>query len=340
MIVRQLLNQCLHSRRVLVTGATGFIGRHLVRALIENGDEVRCLGRNPGVLRELADGGAEIVEGDLRDADVVSRSCAGMECVCHLGALSSPWGRSQDFLSCNVQGTKHVLEGCVRRSVARCVYVSSPSVTSTASDVINQREDAPLSRRPISFYSHSKRLAEELVQRATSPNLETVILRPKAVFGPGDQSILPRLMRAAKGNRLRQIGSGENRVDLTYVANVVDAIRLAITKPEAAGQTFLITNDEHPRLWEVVRSVCRRLGYNDQFRSIPFRVAWTVAGAMEWRARFLGGEPLMTRYSVTILAKSQTYDIGRAKDLLGYRPKVTLEEGIELTIDSLRTSRN
>ena len=325
-------------RRVLVTGATGFIGKHLVRALVARNDVVRCMGRNPRVLDELASWGCELVRGDLRDAALVSQACEGIDCVCHVGALSSPWGRKRDFLSCNVAGTTNVLAGCRTQRVARCVYISSPSVTSTTAHIVDQREDQPFPQRAISTYSYSKRLAEDLVRNASWPGFNTVILRPKAVFGPGDQALLPRLLRAAQQSRLRQIGDGQNRVDLTYVGNVVDAILLAITQPGAAGQTFLITNDEHPLLWELIRSVCRELGYSHRFRSIPLPVAWAAATGMEWRARVMGGEPLMTRYSVTILAKTQTYDITWAKERLTYRPRVSLADGIALTLDSMRRS--
>ena len=322
-------------RRILVTGATGFIGKHLVRALSTRGDAVRCLGRATDVLDELASWGCETVRGDLRNASLVAQACEEVDCVCHLGSLSSPWGRKSEFLSCNVDGTANLLAACQAQKVTRCVYISSPSVTSTTSDIVAQREDAPFPRRAISMYSYSKRLAEELVRDASGTGLEAVILRPKAVFGPGDQALLPRLLRAAQLNRLPQIGNGRNRVDLTYVGNVVDAILLAIDQPDVEGQTFVITNDEHPLLWEVIRSVCCELGYGHHFRSIPVPVAWAAATAMEWRARVLGGEPLMTRYSVAILARTQTYDISSSKQRLGYRPQVSLWDGIELTLNSL-----
>ncbi len=322
----------------MVTGATGFIGKHVVRALCDRGDHVRTFGRNQEVLDQLASWGCEVVQGDLRDAECVARACQDMHVVCHAGALSSPWGRARDFHACNVLGTENVLAGCRSHSVARCVYISSPSVTSRDAEMLEQREDAPFPRRAISRYSASKQRAEQLVRAASWSGFDRVILRPKAVFGPGDQALLPRLLRSAKQNRLRQIGDGRNRVDLTYVGNVVDAVLAAIDRSEAAGQTFLITNDEHPVIWDIIRAVCRELGYRDDFGSLPAPAARAVATGMEWIARMTGAEPLMTRYAVIILARSQTYDISLAKQLLKYRPRVSIAEGIDLTLASLRES--
>ncbi len=322
--------------QVLVTGATGFIGRHLVRSLVQRGDKVLAMGRNQARLDELRCIDCEVIRGDLRDAEQVEKACQGKTTVCHVGALSTPWGRWREFVGCNVVGTQNVLNACLANDVTRCVYISSPSVTSGRGDIVNQNETAAMPKRAISPYSLSKRMAEQLVTKIPFDRLETVVLRPKAVFGPGDDALLPRLARAAKIRRLRQIGSGRNRVDLTYVDNVVYAIERAIDCQQAAGKTFLITNDEHPVLWDVIRDVCRELGFHHNLRQIPSSIAYAAAAAMECRARLFGGEPLLTRYSVTILAKTQTYDISQAKLHLGYRPQVSLQEGIARTLTDLR----
>lgn len=328
------------NRRVLVTGATGFIGRHLVRSLIQRGDDVRAMGRNPMRLVELRAMGCEVVSCDLRDSKQVAMACRNISTVVHVGALSTPWGSWQEFLGCNVRGTQNVLAGCLSSGVKRCVFISSPSVTSGKGEIVNQNESAEMPRRAISQYSLSKRMAEQLVVGLPPDQLETVVLRPKAVFGPGDEALLPRLTRAARVRRLRQIGSGLNKVDLTYVDNVVQAIELSIDSDDAASQTFLITNDEHPMLWEVIRYVCREMGLDHKLRQIPRSVAYAAATALELRARLFGGEPLLTRYSVTILAKTQTYDISHAKQRLGYRPRVSLEEGIARTLADLKCQAN
>lgn len=300
---------------------------------------MRAMGRDRQRLAELESIGCEVVRGELTDADFVARGCRDVGTVCHVAALSTPWGRWQDYYASNVQGTQNVVAGCRLHGVARCVFLSSPSVTSTRADMIDQDESQPFPARLISAYSLSKKMAEEVVKRAASQGLATVILRPKAVFGPGDTSLLPRLMRAAQAKRLKQIGSGENRVDLTYVDNVVHAIELAIDQPNAVGRTLIVTNDEHPLLWSVIRSACRALGFEAEIPTVSFRKAMAAATAMEIHARMFGAEPLLTRYSVTILAKTQTYDISASKQFLGYRPKVSLDDGIAATLADMRRGR-
>ena len=321
---------------ILVTGGTGFLGRHLVRALLSEGHLVRLMGRNTedGGIKALFDGGAVPVRSDLRDKAAVMEACRGAEVVFHVGALSAPWGKRSEFFDTNVGGTQSVVNGCRLHGVRRLVYVSSPSVVFDGRDHINLREDAPYPRRFASVYSLTKKLGEDVVNGASS-SIETVILRPKAMFGPGDVALLPRLITAARRGRLPQIGNGRNRVDLTYVDNVVYALLLSMGAPEAPGHTYTITNDEHPRLWSVIRDTLQRLGLPTSLRRIPLPVALVVAGAMEAISTVTGREPTLTRYSAAILARTQTYDITAAKRDLSYTPVVPFAEGMERTLSHI-----
>ncbi len=321
--------------RILVTGATGFVGRHLVAALLRRGDRVRALGRNADACAALAADGAEVVRADLRDRDAVIAACTGVDAVCHVGALSAPWGRAADFHAINVGGTEHVLAGCRVHGVGRMVYISSPSVVFDGTDHRDLTEDAPYPRRLTSVYSLTKKLGEDRVRAAAASGLATVTLRPKAVFGPGDTSLLPRLLAAARRGRLPQVGDGRNLVDLTYVDNVVHALLLALTAGAAVGRTYTITNGEHVPLWDLIRTVLRRLGINAELRRLPYRMVHALAGLMELRATLFGGEPMLTRYSAAILAKTQTYNIDAAQRDLGYEPVVSVAEGMERTLADL-----
>ncbi|MGA7733158.1 MAG: NAD-dependent epimerase/dehydratase family protein [Chloroflexia bacterium] len=318
---------------ILVTGGTGFLGRHLARALLSEGHRVRLMGRNmeDSGIEALLNDGAVPVRSDLRDRAAVAEACRGAEVVFHVGALSAPWGKRSEFFGTNVGGTQSVVSGCRLHGVRRLVYVSSPSVVFDGRDHINLREDAPYPRRFASVYSLTKKLGEDVVNGASS-SIETVILRPKAMFGPGDVALLPRLIAAARRGRLPQIGNGRNRVDLTYVDNVVHALLLSMASPAAPGHTYTITNDEHPRLWSVIRDTLRRLGLPTRLRRIPLPVALAVVCAMEAAALVTGREPTLTRYSAAILARTQTYDITAAKRDLGYAPVVSFAEGMERTL--------
>jgi nucleoside-diphosphate-sugar epimerase len=315
--------------RVLVTGGTGFLGRHLVRALLHRQFTVRALGRNVDACAALAARGVEVVRADLRDAAAVSAACDGVRAVIHAGALSAPWGAAAAFHAVNVTGTAHVVAGCRRHGVARLVHVSSPSVTFSGRDVIDQTEAAPYPPSYLSHYSHSKMLGEKLVRASGVP---AVIVRPKAMFGPGDTTLLPRLIDAARRGRLPQIGAGTNRVDLTYIDNVVDALVRAVEAPAAVGRTYVITNGEHVRLWDVVRLVLRRVGLDDRLRRLPYGLVYLLAGVMEAKALLFGGEPPLTRYSVAVLGRTQTYDVSAARRDLGHAPRVSVAEGIERTL--------
>ena len=194
--------------RVLVTGATGFLGRRLATTLVEHGHQVRALVRNPGADDSVIEG-AEVWRGDLRDPATVIAACEGIEVVQHAGALSSPWGPKSEFYATNVGGSQAVMDGCQRYGVRRLIYVSSPSVVFDGQDHHNLTEAAPYPATSISVYSHTKKLGEDLVN-AASGGLETVILRPKAIFGPGDRALLPRLLATARTGRLPVIGDGRN----------------------------------------------------------------------------------------------------------------------------------
>jgi nucleoside-diphosphate-sugar epimerase len=259
-----------------------------------------------------------------------------MEAVVHSGALSAPWGPAAEFHAVNVGGTDNVLAGCRRHGVRRLVHISSPSVVFDGRNQVNAPECVPYPRRFASVYSLTKKLAEDRVN-AASADLETVIIRPKAIFGPGDTSLVPRLLCAARAGRLPQIGSGNNLVDLTYVENVVHGIRLALEAPEAAGKTFTLTNGEPTPLWAVIRRVLEAAGCASRLRQVPYSVAWSAAALMEGRAKLSGREPLLTRYSVAILARTQTYDLSAARRDLGYEPMVPLEEGIQRTLAALKS---
>ncbi|MBV9790121.1 MAG: NAD-dependent epimerase/dehydratase family protein [Chloroflexi bacterium] len=321
--------------KMLVTGGTGFLGRHLARALLQHDHRVHLLGRNFTQSADLLSLGAQPVPVDLRDRAATIAACEGMDAVFHVGALSAPWGHRADFFAINVDGTANVIAGCQRHDVGQLIYVSSPSVVFDGRDHWNLAEAAPYPRRFASIYSLTKKLGEDLVNQAAGTRLPAVILRPKAIFGPGDTSLLPRLIDAARRGRLPQIGDGRNLVDLTYVDNVVQALLLVLSAPAAVGRTYTITNGEHVPLWQVIRTVLQHQGLSTKLRRVPLNVALLAAAIMEARAAITGREPLLTRYSAAILARTQTYSISAAQRDLHYAPQISVAEGITRTLAAL-----
>jgi nucleoside-diphosphate-sugar epimerase len=323
--------------RVLVTGGTGFLGQHVATRQLREGHRVRLLGRDFGQLDATLAASAEHARADLRDHEAVGAACESMDAVVHSGALSAPWGPRALFAAVNVGGTRAVVAGCRRHGVARLVHISSPAVVFTGRDHVGTTEAAPYPRRFTSAYASSKAAAERVVREAG--DLGSVILRPKAIFGPGDRSLLPRVIAAARRGRLPQIGDGRNRVDLTYVENVAQAVSLALVSEEALGRTYHITNDEHVELWALIREVLGRLAIPAALRPVPLPVMELAAALMEAGAALSGREPLLTRYSVAVLGRTQTYDIAAARRELGYRPAIGVAEGVERTIDHLLKER-
>jgi 2-alkyl-3-oxoalkanoate reductase len=320
--------------KVLVTGATGFLGVHTCRELLAQGHTVRAFGRD---FSRFPVTDVEQFRGDLRDTDSVFRACSGVEAVIHAGALSSPWGKLEEFMAVNVTGTRNVLEACLQAGVRRLVHISSPAVVFTGRDHLLERDDAPYPQTFSSQYALSKKLAEELALESKS-KLELIVLRPKAMYGPGDRALLPRIVAAARARRLPQIGDGENLIDLTFVDDAVLAIICALEcpMPITSFPVYTITSGEHLKLWAVIRRLLEALGLRSNLPIMPVASMLRLAGWLEQIAKFSGREPRLTQYSVALLARTQTYDISRAKTDLGFEPRTSLEQGLVRTIEALR----
>jgi nucleoside-diphosphate-sugar epimerase len=318
--------------KALVTGATGFLGRALARRLQACGSEVTALGRSPAVLAELERAGMRPVRADLADHEAIQAACRGQEIVFHSGALSSAWGPARTFYQANVLGTQNVIAGCEAAGVRRLVYVSTPSIYFRFESRLDVREDAPLPAVAVNEYARTKLLAEHEIDRAFGRGLPVITIRPRAIFGEGDNAILPRLISRLQTGRMRVIGDGQNITDLTYVENVVDALLLCAEAPEALlGRKYNITNGEPLPLWSLIRKVCEALGYEFPRRSLPYPAALALAAVLEMVNFLLPGrpEPLLTRYMVGVLAKSTTLDISAARRDLGYVPRISVEEGFQ-----------
>lgn len=318
--------------RALVTGATGFLGQRLALRLQSLEFDVTATGRDLAKGQTLEASGLRFAPCDLADTEGLQALCQGQDFVFHSGALSSPWGDQADFYRSNVLGTEAVIAGCLRHGVRRLIHVSTPSIYFGFRDRLQVREDDPLPPRFANAYAATKWQAEEAVRRAhREQGLPAVILRPRAIFGPGDQAILPRLIRAHEAGAVPLINGGRAVIDVTYVENVVDALLCAADAPEQAlGQAYNITNGEPMTLRSLLDLLFAALGEPARFRPLPWPLVYTVAAGMELKARLFhpGREPLLTRYSAGVLAKSQTLDITAARRDLNYQPRVTIQEGV------------
>lgn len=316
---------------VFVTGATGFYGGAIARRFALAGHRVLGGGRSAAQGLALERDGVRFIAGDLTDLAAVRDICQDQDLVVHAAALSSPWGPDEAFRRANVDATRNVLDACRAAGVRRLVHISSPSIYGHRRDLRDVREDVAIDARGLTAYARTKLEAERLVDRAVAEGLDAITLRPRALFGPRDTTVLPRLVRALEARMLPIIGDGGNVVDLTYIDNAVDAVVRAAQAPESlAGRKFNITNGEPVALWPTIRSLCDLLGVPEPSHRVPTRVAMAIALAMETAARISRSErePMLTRYGIAVLTNNTTLDIGAATRDLGYRPAVGIDDGM------------
>jgi nucleoside-diphosphate-sugar epimerase len=317
--------------KALVTGATGFLGGALTRRLHSMGWDVTALGRNPLRLNGLEDEGIRPLRADITKKDDLLAACKNQEVVFHCAALPSPWGNYEKFYQANVIGTRNVVQACLQNGVKRLVHVSTPSIYFDYNSRLDVKENDALPES-ISNYAATKLLAEEEVDKGFAAGLAVVSIRPRALFGEGDTVIFPRLLSRLKSGRLPILGDGENIVDLTYIQNVVDSLLLCAESPaNTLGKKYNISNGEPVKIWELVNRICDELKLPRPTRKVSYKTADAAATAIEFFYSLIpySPEPPLTRLTVSMLAHSTTLDISAANAELGYRPKVSVAEGVE-----------
>ena len=322
--------------KVLITGATGFLGKYVIEECKENGYEIVAQGRNGKRLDYLAETyGIIPLCCDLSDIHNADVSC---DCVIHAAALSTVWGKWEDFYTANVVGTENIIRYCRAHDVKRLVYVSSPSIYTTKKDRYDIKEDSYDPKNKLSFYIRTKIMAENLVNEANKEGLETVIIRPRGLFGIGDTSIIPRLIKANRTIGIPLLNGG-NVVDITCVENVALSLRLALESERANGRTYNITNGEPTEFKSILELLFTQIGEEPRYKKLPLGFLYFVASVLEgvYKLFHIYKEPSLTRYTVLTLGYSQTLNIEGAKNDLGYRPKMTLEEGIRKYAEYVRT---
>jgi nucleoside-diphosphate-sugar epimerase len=316
--------------RILVTGATGFLGGAVAQALHGAGQHVLATGRDRARGASLSQAGLDFMPAELCERGAAEALCQEVDAVVHCAALSSPWGPRQAFERCNVEATALLLAACQRARVQRFVHLSTPSVYMGGGDRELVREDDALPS-PINHYARTKLEAERHVRSAHAQGLASIILRPRAIFGPGDTTIFPRLLRALETRRLPVIGDARNRVDLTYVDNAVRAVLCALEAPASAcGQVYNISNGEPVLLWDVLRWLCAELELPPPRGRLPRSAAMLLGATLELFHHIARPEqePKLMRYTVQVLSCSMTLDISRARSQLGYTPGPSVQDGL------------
>lgn len=316
--------------RILITGATGFLGKYLVNQFIREGYEVLALGRNIKSGKLLENMGAKFCIGDFTNKNECAPYFKNIDYVVHAGALSTVWGKWEDFYNINVNGTRNICQLCVENNIKRLVYISSPSVYSGKLHRFNIKENEFDSNNELNYYIKSKILSEEVINEFNSSGLYTVTIRPRGLFGIGDTSLIPRILKANGKIGIPLFNKGENYVDITCVENVAYACLLCVRSDNIKGEIFNITNGEPMQFKCILEMFLSAIGETPRYLKLPFGFVYSISSVLEKMYKVLNksGEPMLTRYTVCTLAFSQTLDISNAKKKLGYKPVKTISEGI------------
>lgn len=318
--------------KVLVTGATGFVGSNLVSALVRRGHTVRVLVRNPARLSRLGAAPFEAVAGDIADRTAVMRAVQGQDIVFHNAGMVVEWGPRDEFYRVNVHGTRHLLDASCGTGIKRFVHTSSVTVLGVPRDANPIDERAPYTTAYHEHYTETKIISEELVlEYGKTRGLPVTVIRPGLVWGPGDTTLLPRLENLMRRKIICNIGKGNNRLILTYIDNLIEGLLLAAESPVAQGQVYHILDSEDITSRMFFSELTKAMGIQPPTFGVPYCMLHAVAMLCEAAAHLLNlsEPPLLSRYGLNLLACNGNYGITKARRELGYAAAVRFREGME-----------
>jgi nucleoside-diphosphate-sugar epimerase len=325
----------------LVTGATGFIGGHLVQRLLSEGYGVRCLVRARSDTSVVDALGVELVRGELGDPDSLMRAAQGCRYVLHCAALVSDWATIDEIREVNVVGTQNVLAAAIAASAERFVHVSTTDVYGYPGGQGVEESYVPAGFS--NWYAETKWTAEAEVRRAQRERgLDAVILRPATVYGPRSEDVVGDIARAIRARQMLLIDRGRAVAGLLYVENLADAALLALQHEAARGEAFNLSDGVEITWKQFTDDLAEGLGYPAPRWSMPFGVAFTVAFTLEHGYRALRRttgvttRPLLSRQAVHVLGRDQDFSNHKAREMLGWEPRVPYRDGLEATVKWLR----
>jgi len=329
--------------RCLVTGASGFIGGRLAERLAREGYSVRCLARASSDTSRLQQLDVEIVRGDLTDASSLAAAVARCEYVCHCAAFVSDWATTAEITSVNVGGTRDLLDASAAASVRRFVHLSTTDVYGYPGEREIDETHRPMRFR--NWYAQTKLEAESEVRRtAAAAALETVVLRPATVYGPGSKEVIGEIARAIRGRHMLLIGGGRAIAGLCYVENLLDAVLLGLRHAAAPGHAFNVSDGLDITWRGLVDDLADGLGAPRVRWSVPYWLASGLGRTLEVGYRALRTAtglslpPLLSRQAVQVLGRDQDFSARKLRETLGWEPRVGYGAGLEATLAWLRVS--
>lgn len=314
--------------QMLVTGATGFTGGHLARALQACGHRVRALVRKSAGQHALERAGIEVASGDLTNAGDVLHAAEGCDVIYHIAAAyREAKFRDEYYRQVNVEGTRHVLDAALRCGVGRTVHCSTVGVHG---DILRVPADENTPFAPGDIYQRTKLEAELLARERFQAGLPGCIFRPQGIYGPGDLRFL-KLFKAIYNGRFRMIGSGKVFYHMTFIDDLIEGIKLCGEHPAAVGQTYIFGGPRYTTVRELVESVARVMQRRIRRGRIPVTPFFAAATVCEWLCRPFGIEPPLHRRRLDFFMKSRGFSIAKARRELGYEPKIDLDAGFGAT---------
>jgi nucleoside-diphosphate-sugar epimerase len=317
------------ARSAFVTGGSGFIGGRLIRRLVKDGWTMRGLARSDSAEQAVSERGAEPARGELGDVDSIAAGAEGCEVAFHLAAHLGDSGPWEEFERGNVAGTRNALDGCARAGVRRFVHCGTEAALMAGEPLVDVDETAPLRPDSPAPYPATKAKAEQLVRNANREGFETVVLRPRFVWGAGDTTLLPAMVSMVEAGRFAWIGGGRHLTDTTQVENVAEGLVLAAEKG-APGEAYFVTDGEPVVFRDFVSELLRTQGVEPPTRSLPTWAAHAISsgGELAWKALPLPGDPPLPRFTYWVTTQECTIDDSKARRELGYTPIVPREEGL------------
>jgi nucleoside-diphosphate-sugar epimerase len=312
-----------------VTGGSGFVGGRLIERLRSDGHRVKALARSDQAADRIRARGGEPVPGELADAGKMRAGADGCEWAFHAAATLGDWGTREEFERGNVEGTRNVLAACAEAGVRRFVHVGTEAALLAGQPLVDVDESAPLRPDSPALYSSTKARAEQLVRDANRDGFETIVVRPRFVWGRGDTTLLPTMAEMVRSGRFAWIGGGRQKTSTTHVDTAVEGLMLGAARG-TPGDIYFVTDGEPVVFREFVSELLSTQGVDPPTRTIPASVAHALAVGSEtaWHALPLPGRPPVTRFGYWVSAQECTIRIDKARGQLGYEPVRTREDGL------------
>ncbi len=313
--------------KIFITGASGFVGGATV-AQLKRDHEFLCMSRSEAADAKIKAVGGAPVRCSL--GDVREEHLCGVEAIIHSAAYVEAWGPWKIYWDMNVAATKQLLAAAKAAGVKRFVHIGTEACLFHGQHMRDIDETAPLAFNAPYPYSRTKAFAEQAVRDANEPGVfETVVIRPRFVWGPGDQTMLPELRKLVKSGGFMWINGGTAKTSTSHIDNVVEGIRLGLTKGRD-GEAYFITDDEIVTMRHIVSGIAGADGLELPDKHAPAWLVGALAFTLEKASRLFGSsfEPMITRFAADIMARDCTINIAKAKSELGYAPLVPIEEGL------------